>query len=428
MRHHVFDIYQRPLSCLMWDRKAWSHQNFFVHLGVGLDPGNWILFLMIQVLIYIRNKHEIPLFDDVKEALARIDVAQDMKPDMKLGTKRLEYSGDVLEAIGGICNPWQVTSKAMMKDMRSEDARLVPDKFDETRDMMGQLALEIKTFAYYVYRSHPENSEYYTLLLLLGLVSPSDHEEHDAGAKDAGDTDKMMDREGKTCSQERKGANDDSIAKAEIKSSEEKDKSSQKALNPEERPHKHSEQAEEMIKSNPSGNASARTAKDLTPARRRSSSPRRNSSPLRRRPLNPEERPRKHSGQAEEIIESNPSSNASARTARDLTPLRRRSPSPRRSLSPLPRRNTPVLRRWNRTGDDKCKYASRSSEDVVVEEMRACVDKQAEGAQQRATKKTRFKRHWKEYDSTGDKRRNVSKHSASTRTTNDYRSYSGKGS
>ena len=46
---------------------------------------------------------------------------------------------------------------------------------------------------------------------------------------------KMMEREGKTCSQERKGANDDSITKAEIKSPEEKYKSLQQALNPEEK-------------------------------------------------------------------------------------------------------------------------------------------------------------------------------------------------
>ena len=43
----------------------------------------------------------------------------------------------------------------------------------------------------------------------------------------------MMEREGKTCSQERKGANDDSKTKADMKSPEENDKSLQKALNPE---------------------------------------------------------------------------------------------------------------------------------------------------------------------------------------------------
>ena len=130
----------------------------------------------------------MPLFDDVKEALARIDVAQDMKPNMRLGTKRLEYVGDILEAIGGICNPWQVTSKAMMKEMRSTYARLSPIKFDETRDMMGQLAREMKHFTACVHRSYPENSEYHTRQLLVGIISRPDHEGDDAGENDAKDT------------------------------------------------------------------------------------------------------------------------------------------------------------------------------------------------------------------------------------------------
>ena len=59
MKHHVFNTWERPLSCVMWDRKAWSQQNFFMTLGVALDPGNWILFLMFQVLLHIRKKGPI---------------------------------------------------------------------------------------------------------------------------------------------------------------------------------------------------------------------------------------------------------------------------------------------------------------------------------------------------------------------------------
>ena len=100
---------------------------------------------------------------------------------------------------------------------------------------------------------------------------------------------------------------------------------------------------------------------------------------------NPEERHRKRSGHAEEIIGSNLCENASACTARSLTPLRQRSPAPRRSPSPLQRRDTPVKRRWSRTRDAKFSHASRRSEDVVVAEVRAYVDKQTAGARQRAT-------------------------------------------
>ena len=121
----------------MWDRKVWSHQNFFVALGVGLDPGNWILFLMFQVLVHIRNKTGVSLPDDVTEHLARIDVAQEVSLNMKLGWKRMEYVGDILEAIGGICHPWQATSLTMVKEMKSKEAVLSRIKFDKTRDMMG---------------------------------------------------------------------------------------------------------------------------------------------------------------------------------------------------------------------------------------------------------------------------------------------------
>ena len=93
----------------------------------------------------------------------------------------------------------------------------------------------------------------------------------------------MMKSEGDTCSQEWKGANDDGITQAEVESPKVKYESLQKALNPEGRPRKHSRHAEETIKSNPSENASACTARSLTPLRQRSPAPRRSPSPLRRR-------------------------------------------------------------------------------------------------------------------------------------------------
>ena len=66
---------------------------------------------------------------------------------------------------------------------------------------------------------------------------------------------------------------------------------------------------------------------------------------LRKQVSNLDERPRKRSGHAEEITRSNPSENASARTAIRPIPLRRRSPALRRSPSPLRRRHT----EWKRT-------------------------------------------------------------------------------
>ena len=225
MKHHVFDISHRPLSCLMWDRKAWSLQNVFGARGVGLDPGNWVLFSMIQVLIHIRNKNEIPLPEDVTESLARIDVAQEVNPNMQLGAQRLQYVGDILEAIGGICNPWEEASKAMRKEMKSKDFRLSSNKFVETRDMMEQLIHEMTNVIHYVHRSYPENSEYHTLQLLVGVISRRDHEGDDAGEKDLKCSRKRMKREGEACSHDWKGANDDDETEAEVESPKAKDES-----------------------------------------------------------------------------------------------------------------------------------------------------------------------------------------------------------
>ena len=124
---------------------------------------------------------------------------------MKLGGKRLEYVSDILEAIGGICNPWQVTSKAMVKEMKSKDFRLSSNMFDETHDMMGQLAREMKNFMRSVHRLYPENIEYHALQLLVEIISRGDNKGDDASEQDAKDTEKKtMKREGDTCSLERK--------------------------------------------------------------------------------------------------------------------------------------------------------------------------------------------------------------------------------
>ena len=170
MPHHTYDTWQRPLSCLMWDRKAWSHQNFFVTLGVALDPGNWILFLMFQVLLHIR-KNGLTLPSDVTEDLAQQDVAQRVSPNLKLGAKKIEYVGDIVEAVGGICHPWQKASSSMRELMISTDDSINRIMFVETCDMMGQLAREMKDFTACVRRACPEQSEYHTLQLLLEIAS-----------------------------------------------------------------------------------------------------------------------------------------------------------------------------------------------------------------------------------------------------------------
>ena len=110
----------------------------------------------------------------------------------------------------------------------------------------------------------------------------------------------MSKRGGETCSQEWKGANDDGITGAEIKSSNMEDKFLQEDLEVEERSRRHRGHAEEIVRSHPSQNASSdstrRYAADAQGEVSTSSTT-------------------KHKGE-------------DARTARSLTPIRRPSPPP----------------------------------------------------------------------------------------------------
>ena len=72
----------------------------------------------------------------------------------------------------------------MMKEyalLRRNDDLLRRIKFDETRDMMGQLAREMTLFTTCVHRSYPKQSEYHTLQLLLEIIPRPDQEGDDEG-------------------------------------------------------------------------------------------------------------------------------------------------------------------------------------------------------------------------------------------------------
>ena len=124
----------------------------------------------------------------------------------------------------------------------------------------------------------------------------------------------MSKRRGEACSQEWKGANDDGITGAEVKSSKMEDKFLQENLEVEERSRRHRGHAENIVRSHPSQNASSdstrRYAADAQGGASSSSTTR-------------------HKGD----------NNVDARTARRLTPMRRPSPSPiRRRVEPNRRR------------------------------------------------------------------------------------------
>ena len=117
------------------------------------------------------EKKGMLLPSDVTEVLAQQDVAQRVSPGLKLGAKKIQYVGDIVEAIGGICHPWQKASLSMREFMISTDDSISHISFMETYDMMGQLVREMKNFTACVRRACPEQSEYHTLHFLLEIAS-----------------------------------------------------------------------------------------------------------------------------------------------------------------------------------------------------------------------------------------------------------------
>ena len=140
------------------------------------SPRRWIgsreLDFVLDVPSFTtHSKNGLSLPDDVTEHLAQQDVAQGVSPNMKLGAKRIEYVGDIVEAVGGICHPWRKASSSMRELMISTDDSISLIMFVETCDMMGQLAREMKDFTACVHRAYPTQSEYHTLQLLLEIAS-----------------------------------------------------------------------------------------------------------------------------------------------------------------------------------------------------------------------------------------------------------------
>ena len=44
---HKYSIAERPSDFRKWDRKAWTHRNVCVGLGMSQDPGNAVPFVHI---------------------------------------------------------------------------------------------------------------------------------------------------------------------------------------------------------------------------------------------------------------------------------------------------------------------------------------------------------------------------------------------
>ena len=51
LKKHSYTVEERPDDFHHWDRKAWSHMNVIVALGVQVDPGNRILYFTLRAIL-----------------------------------------------------------------------------------------------------------------------------------------------------------------------------------------------------------------------------------------------------------------------------------------------------------------------------------------------------------------------------------------
>ena len=118
-----------PDSPRDWDRKAWSAQFGFSHVGLPKDPGNWVYFWTFQIMLLffglrgkpqckICNGHADRLGDALKSrqwapkeqmqmTLQHLLMIQPSAQFAEIPSERaLSKTGDVLEAVAGLLNPW----------------------------------------------------------------------------------------------------------------------------------------------------------------------------------------------------------------------------------------------------------------------------------------------------------------------------------
>ena len=117
---HKYNVANRPPDFRLWDRKAWSHMNYIIALGLKLDPGNVVLFLALRFLARQMIRLGTPAPEDWIRKLHRFiaPIRGDVLVVMQAG-KRMDLSsdgGDVLEAVGGIVHPWASESKMFVEE------------------------------------------------------------------------------------------------------------------------------------------------------------------------------------------------------------------------------------------------------------------------------------------------------------------------
>ena len=137
-----------------WDRKKFSHLNFFSRVGIKLDPGNEILLCCWHAIAARMAVNRVVLPSPCQ---GKVDCRRLRKPlpaDLEFSKAPFEKLGDHVEALGGLCHPWKPESKRMINYLATP-ARVDPLEFDLVRDFLQQIAQAVKRLVHMTKYSHP---------------------------------------------------------------------------------------------------------------------------------------------------------------------------------------------------------------------------------------------------------------------------------
>jgi len=190
LKHHIYGVSDqptaklrpRPESVFQWDRKALSHLHFFGGVGVSLDPGNLALFCGLLVLLrrigavtedgeraclcQACSQRQLKFVDRVCQMGGEISepslfigliFVQLLKMEGALrlmknpNKRRMEYAGDILEAWGGVCHPWN-RHAALLQGHVIKQLSLSVEQVAKFRCALGNFMKQVKLLLAAVWR------------------------------------------------------------------------------------------------------------------------------------------------------------------------------------------------------------------------------------------------------------------------------------
>ena len=102
LHKHQYCFFDNPKDCRGWDRKRWTHLNFFSLVGVSLDPGNVILFCVWHLLVSMLSKTNLSAYPSIDESVTSWRPRTPIALDSEFSETSCEQAGDNRSFILGL--------------------------------------------------------------------------------------------------------------------------------------------------------------------------------------------------------------------------------------------------------------------------------------------------------------------------------------